>query len=182
VCGRTGENPPQPRQQNYFSRQQHVGFARYVPIIFGPHLCDFLAHKDTSRPETARTLPLFDPLILYFRDPLYARVEDVDLRLCKKFGAKKTIRWPVPEFRRDGPRPCKSFPRHAMPSPHRAWLANERGWTSVSWRGDDPEENGQPHQCAFAPCDAGTRPDGSIPPSVAHKYRMGTHIPRIFHP
>jgi len=30
-----------------------------------------------------------------------------------------------------------------MPSPHRAWLANERGWTSASWRGDDPEENGQ---------------------------------------
>jgi hypothetical protein len=38
-----------------------------------------------------------------------------------------------------------------------------------------------PHLCAFAPCDAGTRLGGSIPPSEAREYRMSTHIPRMFH-
>jgi hypothetical protein len=39
----------------------------------------------------------------------------------------------------------------------------------------------KPHQCGFAPCDSSTPLGGSIPASVAHEYRMGTHDPRMFH-
>ena len=39
----------------------------------------------------------------------------------------------------------------------------------------------RPHLGAFAPCDAGTRLGGGIPPSEAHEYRMDAHIPRMFH-